>query len=53
MNKLLSYIEDLPKIVTEGDLLKIKTEDPAFFEDENNLMELLKFNALYNLNYCV
>lgn len=53
MNKSLEYIQDLPLIMKDTAPFGVATDDKKFFSDVQNLLALLKRNALMQIGHAL
>lgn len=52
-NKQIEYLSELPKILASEEDIKCQNGTKDYFKDEKNLMDLLKYNALYRIAKCL
>ena len=51
MNKALEYIQDLPSVISDVSTLNVSEDDLSYFQKLDNLIQLLKRNALTSIGY--
>lgn len=49
VSELMEYIKDIQVLMEKGAALKCEATSQAFFESEDNLLEILKWNALLRI----